>query len=90
MSYRRVRIIPGAAARFTRKWYKGLGPQAVMPKEAREYSIKISELEGKVFDVGREYDERIVLRYPPELVETTKDGKKVVAIDLEKDLVEKV
>ena len=49
-----------------------------------EWYNHLKQLAGKKLEVEREYNDRVVLKYPPEMVKVYPDGRKVVAIDLEK------
>lgn len=79
-----ARIINGADKLFIKKHSRLVEG---LPKSYLEYADILKKLEGVVMSVSREYGERIVLRYPQEIV---KDGKRVMGIDVERDLVELV
>lgn len=60
-----------------------------IPKAYRDFKKKLEELAEKEFEVEKEYNNRVVLKYPPELIERLPTGELVTAIDLEKKLIEK-
>lgn len=60
-----------------------------IPKTYIDFRKTLQNLANKEFEVDNEYNNRIVLKYPPELQKPFGKGK-VVAIDLEKDLVEEI
>jgi hypothetical protein len=86
-----ARVKSNAASIFWKKFNRDRNPRAPIPRETSEFGDRLKEISGKTFVVDREYDNRVVLQYPPEMVYPMPNGRgKVVAIDMEKDLVEMV
>jgi hypothetical protein len=83
-----ARIKEGASKIFWEKVLKTFRRPELIPPSYREFKNKLEKLEGKVLEVEKEYDDRVVLKYPPEFIEKLPEGGIVSAIDVEKDLVE--
>jgi len=59
-----------------------------VPESYRRFKEKLKNLIGIPLEVEKEYNDRIVLKYPEWLIEKLPTGELVTAIDLEKKLVE--
>lgn len=57
-----------------------------IPQTVIDFRKKLGDLANMEMEITKEYNDRIVLKYPPELVKPFGEGK-IVGIDLEKDLV---
>jgi len=99
MSYRQERtptyatVKPNASSLFHKKnilpILKRTQNISSVPRTYLEFRDHLRKLEGKTFEIVKEYDDRIVLKYPEEMIEEFEPGRSVVSIDLEKYLVKK-
>lgn len=79
----KARVIEGAGRAFLLDQIRQLKG---VTKEASKYADKLVVLEGKIFNVRRTYDKRIVLEYQE--IEISENGKEIVGIDVEQKYVE--
>jgi hypothetical protein len=87
---KRAKIKEDAPRIFWEETLKTFRRAERIPETYREFKKRLEELAGKVFEIEREYDDRIQLKYPPELVERLPTGEVITGIDVEKKLVEVV
>jgi hypothetical protein len=87
---KKAKIKKGAGRIFWEQTLETFRRPELIPETYREFKRRLEQLEGVVMDVEKEYNDRIVLKYPPEFVERLPEGRVVTEIDVEKKLVEEV
>lgn len=77
-----ARVIDDAENIFIKKAMTNLD---ILPKSYIEYAATLRELQGKIMNVSRRYENRTVLLFKERKI---KCGKIVIGIDIDSDLVE--